>query len=315
MSLAPLSGLWPILRCPRCGAALAPAGGGAACAGEARHAFGRAGGHPLLVDFGRSVLDEEALRRSQAASLVPRPATAAPALAALVRRIRTPFPGDNVSARTLARLRAATARPRVLVVGGGTASPGIREIYDDPGLEAIAFDVYASPLTQFVADAHAIPLADGTVDGVWIQAVLEHVVDPWAVADEIHRVLRPGGLVFSEMPFIQQVHEGAYDFVRLTERGHRWLFRRFEEVESGIVAGPGTALAWSVDHFVRALTRSRLLGRLAGTAAAPLGWLDGLLGEAQARDAASACWFVGARSEHTLHPRELVAAYRGAQRK
>jgi len=56
-------------------------------------------------------------------------------------------------------------------------------------------------------------------DAVWIQAVLEHVLDPVRVVAEIHRVLRPGGLVYSEIPFMQEVHEGAYDFTRFRLSG------------------------------------------------------------------------------------------------
>jgi SAM-dependent methyltransferase len=317
--LAPLETLWPILRCPVCQAPLAPAATGARCAGRGdapgRHDFAAVGAQPLLVDFASSVLDADAVRASGAASPVPRSRSARPVLGAIVHRLRNPLPGDDVSARTLARLRAQTPRPRILVVGGGTASPGLRELYEGPGVETIGFDVYASPLTQFVADAHAIPLADGSCDGVWIQAVLEHVVDPWRVVAEIHRVLRPRGVVYSEFPFIQQVHEGTYDFVRLTERGQRWLFRHFEEVESGVLAGPGVALSWSIDHFVRSLTRSRVLGRVAGLGFAWLGWLDGLLGAREARDAASAYYFVGARSDTALGVKDLVAGYRGAQRR
>jgi SAM-dependent methyltransferase len=315
MSLATLDRLWPILRCPICQSTLAPAPDGAACAGAERHAFPAVGGQPVLVDFAASVLDAAGIVGSGGASVVPRSQATSPALESMVSRTRAPFAVDNVSTRSLTRVRQATARPRILVVGGGTAKPGIRELYEAPDVETVGFDVYASPLTCFVADAHAIPLASGSCDGVWIHAVLEHVVDPYRVVGEVHRVLKPGGLVYSEMPFIQQVHEGAYDFVRLSERGHRWLFRQFDEVESGVVAGPGVALSWSLDHFARALTRSRTLGRLVGLGFAWLGWMDGLMGEAQSRDAASALYFVGARSETALHVKELVAGYRGAQRR
>jgi ubiquinone/menaquinone biosynthesis C-methylase UbiE len=34
---------------------------------------------------------------------------------------------------------------------------------------------------------------------VWIQAVLEHVLDPPIVVAEIYRVLRPGGLVYAAL--------------------------------------------------------------------------------------------------------------------
>ena len=51
-------------------------------------------------------------------------------------------------------------------------------------------------------------LADASVDGVIVQAVLEHVLDPRTVAAEVERVLRPRGMVYAETPLMQQVHEG-----------------------------------------------------------------------------------------------------------
>jgi hypothetical protein len=32
---------------------------------------------------------------------------------------------------------------------------------------------------------------------------------------------------------MQQVHERAYDFSRFTQSGHRWLFKRFSEINAG----------------------------------------------------------------------------------
>ena len=71
--------------------------------------------------------------------------------------------------------------------------------------------------------------------------MLEHVLEPELVVAEIHRVLMPDGLVYAGTPFMQQVHEGPYDFMRFTESGHRWLFRRFERLASGATGGPGAA--------------------------------------------------------------------------
>jgi SAM-dependent methyltransferase len=165
-----------------------------------------------------------------------------------------------------------------------------------------------------VADAHEIPLASASVDAVVVQAVLEHVIDADRVVAEIHRVLRPDGLVYAETPFMQHVHAGAYDFRRFTSSGHRWLFRGFEEIAAGPVAGPGTQLLWSIDHLVRGLTRSQLGGRLARAAFFWLRALDRAVPEPFALDAASACFFLGRRAEDELRPRQLIEYYRGAQR-
>ena len=72
---------------------------------------------------------------------------------------------------------------------------------------------------------------------MWIQAVLE----PARVVAKIERVLASGGWIYSETQFPQHIHEGAWDITRLTECGHRWLFRRFDRVDSEVAAGPATA--------------------------------------------------------------------------
>jgi len=143
-------------------------------------------------------------------------------------------------------LKQACARPVVLVIGGATVGCGTSALYDDRDIEVVGSDVFSSGHTALVADAHKLPFHDATFDGIWIQAVLEHVLAPATVAAEIHRVLKPNGLVYAETPFMQQVHERAYDFSRFTRSGHRWLFREFEEIEAGAVTGPGVALLWSI---------------------------------------------------------------------
>ncbi|MEO8851466.1 MAG: class I SAM-dependent methyltransferase [Allobranchiibius sp.] len=47
-----------------------------------------------------------------------------------------------------------------------------------------------------VATAAALPIADASVDLVFSSNLWEHVLDPETVADELVRVVRPGGLVF-----------------------------------------------------------------------------------------------------------------------
>jgi ubiquinone/menaquinone biosynthesis C-methylase UbiE len=157
-------------------------------------------------------------------------------------------------------------------------------------------------------------MADQSVDAVVVQAVLEHVLDPNTVVDEIHRVLKNQGLVYAETPFMQQVHAGRYDFTRFSDSGHRWLFRNFEEIDRGIVAGPGTALLWGVDHLSRSVFRSRSAGRFARLLFFWLRFFDRVSDDSYGVDAASALFFLGRRSETTLDERDILDDYRGAQR-
>lgn len=203
--------------------------------------------------------------------------------------------------------------PLVLVVGGGTVGNGVEAIYSGNLARVVAFDIYTSPFVQFVADAHHIPLASASVDAVIVQAVLEHVLDPRRVVAEIHRVLRPAGLVYAETPFLQPVHAGPFDFTRYTSSGHRYLFRAFEEVGAGPVAGPGSQMLTSVDHLIRGLLRSELAGKLARVAFFWLRFLDRLVPDRFAFDNASGFYFLGRRSERELEPSEIIGYYRGAQ--
>lgn len=217
--------------------------------------------------------------------------------------------------RMIGLLRTGNAGPkkttRILVIGGGSVGSGLQQLYNDPTIELIAFDIYASPVVQFIADGHAIPLADGSVDGVVIQAVLEHVLEPTVVTQEIHRVLRIGGIVYADTPFMQQVHEGAYDFTRFTDSGHRYLFRSFERIDSGAVAGPGTALLWSIRYFTRALTRSSRLGELVGLCFFWLSYTDPLLDRGYSIDAASSVFFLGRKVTNQISQAEIVSYYQG----
>ena len=131
----------------------------------------------------------------------------------LGRRIRPPRPAPFTSRRQFQRLlrdllqHPVRERPRVLVIGGGRLGDGMDVLSDDPTIDLIETDIYHSSRTDLLCDGHSLPFRDESIDGVIVQAVLEHVRAPSVVVEEIHRVLRPGGLVYAETPFMQQVHE------------------------------------------------------------------------------------------------------------
>ncbi|MGF1447145.1 MAG: class I SAM-dependent methyltransferase [Pikeienuella sp.] len=282
-------------------------------AGE-RIEFPVVGGQPVLVNFADSVLSRAHVIATGARSLLASRVTRGTGRPFVWRLLfgENPVAAENAH-RFVAALppRSDGRAPLVLVIGGGTLGAGIAELREG-GAEIVAFDVYASSHTDFIADAHAIPLADGVVDGVWIQAVLEHVLDPWRVADEIWRVLAPDGVVYAETPFLQPVHEGAYDFTRFTESGHRWLFRRFERLDSGVVTGPGTVLFQALLQCAWAVVPYRKLGTLMALPFFWLRFLDRLADPGYASDGASGTYFLGRRAVEALPPSEMPGAFRGA---
>jgi SAM-dependent methyltransferase len=305
--------------CPRCRSALEFSDssvrcGNAACRYSNEPGFPIVDGRPALIDFDNSVIDRDRLLASAAATYMRRPG------ALKLRLFRVLFGVDGSAAYAAEKFHAlctrrGLSRPRLLVIGGGAAGSGMDALYARNYFDIITSDIYASPLVQLIADAHAIPFLDDSFDAVWVQAVLEHVLQPERVVEEIHRVLRPGGLIYAGTPFMQQVHEGAYDFTRFTQLGHRWLFRRFDCIAEGAQGGPGVALQWAIRVFVGGLTRSTKVGRLAELAFFWLRYFDNLIPAPWVSDGAAGVWFLGQQSDKTVTPKEIIGQYRGAQQK
>jgi SAM-dependent methyltransferase len=208
--------------------------------------------------------------------------------------------------------------PTILVVGSGYQRRDLIAIFGSlVHVRLLCTDVSASADVDLFCDAHELPFDDGSFDALITTAVLEHVLYPERVALELHRVLKEEGLLYSEIPFIQQVHEGAYDFSRFTLSGHRRLLKGFREIQSGMVAGPATALVWSIEHFIIAFSERRLVRLLLKTftryAFFWIKYFDFLLRDrVAALDGASCTYFFGSRSTRTTSDADIIVGYKGA---
>jgi SAM-dependent methyltransferase len=271
---------------------------------------------PVLIDEAKSAFSVSAFveaYRSPPAKVSAVDALAQRFLPSVSRNIAA---GDNY--RRLAEALATRPQPvRVLVVGGSIAGVGFEELLRGTQLELVETDVAFGPRTDVICDGHDLPFRDGSFDAVVCQAVLEHVADPPRVVDEIWRVLKPDGLVYSEIPFMQQVHEGVFDFTRYTLVGHRRLYRRFDAIAIGPTGGPGMSLAWAIVYFFAAAgsISPRLRDVFAAVARLLTFWLKyldrPLLRLPRGVDAASGTFFLGRKSETTLSDRDLVRLFGG----
>lgn len=306
-----------LLVCPACRSDLLPATNRIYCSNAAcsrsKSGFPFIQGAPALIDFDRSIVAEDVLLAKAGRSSVGRGGSLWRRLAHSVHSLSAIQPAiDSRAAIFLDCVRRTSGgHPIVLNVGGGQLSPRspFREAHD---VRLISCDIYSSATVDVLADGHFLPIRSGSVDGVAAQAVLEHVLDPALAVSEMHRVLKPGGIVYAETSFMQQVHEAAFDFTRFTHSGHRWLFRDFDEIQSGPADGPGYAALWSIRYLVRGVTRTKLAGIAATIAMLWLRLFDKLTPEAFAIDGTSAVFFIGRKGEKSLNPKDMIAYYRGA---
>lgn len=229
-----------------------------------------------------------------------------------------PNPGMNIQTESNVTdlIKHLPENAKILVIGGSIIGQGMEPIYNNTTYEIVGSDVSHGELTSIICDAHDIPFEDNTFDCVIIQAVLEHVVDPVRCAWECHRVLKMGGIIYAETPFMQQVHMKQFDFTRFTHLGHRRLFRGFEEISSGSAGGPGMALAWSYIYFLRSFTVNantrRIVIFFAHMTSFFWKYFDYLLVKKPgAYDASSGYFFIGKKSHKVLGDRELIKQYRG----
>jgi SAM-dependent methyltransferase len=132
----------------------------------------------------------------------------------------------------------------ILNLGSGRTSYGQR---------VVNLDIGAFVNVDVVAVGERLPVQDASLDGLITQGVLEHVPDLAATLAEIDRVLRPGGLVYHEIPFIQGFHGSPSDFRRFTLTGIRELAPGYDVLDTGVICGPSSAMLWISSEWLALL--------------------------------------------------------------
>jgi len=134
---------------------------------------------------------------------------------------------------------------------GSKNSRGAYSFGVPPGnCKIVCVDIESGPDVDLVADAHDMNMVDSnSVDCVITISTLEHVRYPQKVVQEIHRILKPGGILYVSVPFMFPFHSDPYDFYRFSSDGVDILCEDFERIDSGFNRGPASSMCHLLVHF------------------------------------------------------------------
>jgi len=187
-------------------------------------------------------------------------------------------------ARLESILRAVAVPPNVLLkcdtieaaaeryglLSGRILNVGSKNIRVGPN--SINFDLVPGPAIDVVGDAHELDghFPEASFDTVVLSAVLQYCADPPRVIQQVHHVLKPGGMLLLDAPFLQPYCPDGLDLWRFSGDGLRSLCKKhFEIIEVNPSFTTGSSLAFVIQ---RALTSKKNRFLTAAT-----GWLVTLI--------------------------------------
>jgi SAM-dependent methyltransferase len=267
-------------------------------------------GRPVLLDESRSIFfTEEVLAHTDRRLFSD--------VKGIKSYLRKLLPAGSWEGKTVGLRKYADRLPEdplVVVIGCGFTGRMFREMF--PQGRLLLSDVTLQGDADIVCAGECLPLPANSVDLVVVDQVLEHTSNPVDVVEEIYRCLKPGGTVFSGVPFYYPNHGFPFDFQRFTPLGHRLLYRKFQKLELRLTGGPFSALSLALIAFCQSLWKnlqwSRITSFLIRLCFRPLIALDYFFqGEALTTTTiAINSVFVGVKDLHPATLRSILAPYR-----
>jgi len=148
-------------------------------------------------------------------------------------------PGEErMRFRKAARLARVPTGAAVLDIG---ARDGGLRGFLAPGVKYQGIDIapeFAGPDVLIQDISNGIPFPDSAYDFVFCIEVLEHVPNPYGTLGEIHRVLKPGGVLVLSVPNPYHLKEIIWNVLRIPDRqGHIYGWTRQTMTKLGEMNG------------------------------------------------------------------------------
>lgn len=209
-------------------------------------------------------------------------------------------------------LDSMPAPVRGLQVGAGENPKAIADLF--PGVEWLNSDVDLSYKPHIIADVTALPVTNGSLDVVYADQVLEHVIDIRKAAEEIQRVLRVGGILVVGIPFMYPFHGVPYDFFRVTPCGIRALFTQTESIHIGRGSGAWAALALQMESRLINLSSQRRVRMVASAMSrflfSGLKYFDGKSSDKRNMVSCASVTYLGRKVPKPFTPQEIMSELR-----
>lgn len=161
------------------------------------------------------------------------------------------IPTDNISAheydpQTLALLERH-AEGLVLDCGAGQRNTYYANV--------VNYEIVAYDSTDVLGVAERLPFKDASFDAVICMNVLEHVKDPFQVARELMRVLKPGGELLCVAPLLQPLHGYPHHYFNMTHQGLMSLFEPMVDKRTEVYGAmhPIWSLNWILASYLAGL--------------------------------------------------------------
>jgi SAM-dependent methyltransferase len=102
------------------------------------------------------------------------------------------------------KMMAYAKKGKILEIGSG---PGTFKEYCP---EAILLDIVANPWIDVVGDGLNLPFKNKSIDTIIFVDVLHHMADPLYFLKEAQRILKPGGRLIMEEPYVSKIAHLVY---------------------------------------------------------------------------------------------------------
>jgi len=140
------------------------------------------------------------------------------------------------------RLKSETLIGNTIDIGGGRNADYISFMPKAEDVNFLSFDIKNGAEIDFEKDS--LPSKNGAYDTVLFLNVMEHIFNYQHIANEVTRIVKPGGQLLGFVPFLMWYHPDHSDFFRYTHEALEKIFNTAGATSCKIeVVGAGPFLA------------------------------------------------------------------------